>query len=253
VTGEPSAADVEQLLGDVRAGLHEIVTCVEAICRAAEAALAGLPAAAAGGARTQVAELRWAAADVDSGLAELLAAPGDPALLRRAGAEWLNRVCAPVSRLVGVATLNAAQVDDHWTGTAAEAYRSTLPAQQAALAAVVATGQDVDATLAELAAALTKFWVAIGSACLATVFALAAALTSAGTLVGAPVAVGAGLAGMAALVTAGNSALSGLTDVVVVAATRSATLERRLADSGAFPMGAWPRSTTAIGRDWQIR
>lgn len=43
------------------------------------------------------------------------------------------------------------QADDHRTGTAATAYRNTLPAQQGALLAVKATSDDVDSVLNELA------------------------------------------------------------------------------------------------------
>jgi hypothetical protein len=63
------------------------------------------------------------------------------------------------------------------------------------------------------------------------------------------VAAATALAGVGALVAAGNSALSGLTDLVIVAAARGAALERRLADHTAFPLGGWPRSTTLAPAD----
>jgi hypothetical protein len=189
-------------------------------------------------------------------LGGMLTAAGDPEALRAAGAGWIDDVGAPVSRLVGAASDDVLETDDRWTGAAADAYRATLPAQQKALAAIVATCLEVDATLGDLAAAITEFWIAIGTACLGLVLALAGALGTAATVVGAPAAAGIALAGVGALVAAGSSALSSLGDITTAATARGAALDRRLADSSAFPLGAWPRSTHGIStqaRDWQPR
>jgi hypothetical protein len=244
------------VLDRVRSALDEAAAHVDRIAGAVEAALAVLPADAAAGARAEVADLRGAFTDVVAQLGAMLAAAGDPAGLRAAGAVWTTAIGAPVSRLVGVASDDVLETDDRWTGAAADAYRATLPARQTALAAVVVTCLEVDATLGDLAAALTDFWIAIGTACLALVLALAGALGAAATVVGAPAAAGISLAGVGALVAAGSAALSSLSDITAAAAAHSAALERRLADSTAFPLGRWPRSTTGIGtepRDWRVR
>lgn len=237
--------DLDVVLDGVRAGLDEAAGHVDAICRAADAVLAG-PG-------PEVADLRQSFAVVTQQLTGMLDAAGDPAALRAAGTAWVGAVCGPVSRLVGVATDGVLQTDDRWTGRAADAYRATLPAQRGALAAIVAVGQELDATLHELADAITRFWIAIGTACLGLVLALAGALGSAATVVGVPAAAGLALAGVGALVGAGSAALSSLTDITLAAATRGAALDRRLADDTAFPLGAWPRSTAAAPGDWQIR
>jgi hypothetical protein len=244
------------VLDRVRAALDGAAAHVDAIACAVEAALAGLPADAAAGARAEVADLRRAFAGAVSQLGAMLAAAGDPAGLRAAGAVWTAGIGAPVSRLVGVAADDVLETDDRWAGVAADAYRATLPAQQTALAAVVATCLEVDATLGDLATGITDFWIAIGTACLGLVVALAGALGSAATVVGAPAAAGISLAGVGALVAAGSAALSSLGDVTAAAAAHGAALHRRLADSTAFPLGGWPRSTTGIGADprgWQLR
>jgi hypothetical protein len=243
-----AAVDLDALLDDIRSGLGRAVACADRIGCGVETVLGGLP----GGAGADVADLRSSVAAVDAQFATMLAAAGDPAGLRATGTRWLDQVSGPVSRLVGIASVNVTEADDHWTGAAADAYRGTLLAQQAALTAIVATAQDVDTALDDLAAAITRFWIAIGSACLAMVVALAGALVAAGTLAGAPVAAAAALTGVAALIASGNAALSSLTDVTLDAAARGAALERRLADGSAFPFGSWPRSTTDISTDAQV-
>ena len=261
MTAAPQAVELRTVLDGIRTGLGEAVACVEEIARAVETALAVVPDPAAGGVRAEVAALRRGVGDVHARLTAFTEAAGDPAGLRAAGAAWVERISAPVSRLVGVATPNVMQTDDRWTGVAADAYRAVLPAQQAALTAIAGIGHDVDAALTDLAAAITRFWIALGTACLLMVVALATALAAAGTVAGAPLAPAAALAGVGALVAAGNAGLSGLTELTVVTAARTVALERRLTDHSAFPVGAWPRATVSTdasvtdgdGSDWVIR
>jgi len=251
-----AARDLAAVVAGVGATLDQAAAHVDALCGTVAAALDALPAAVAGDARAQLADLRQAFTGVVAQLGGMLAAAGDPDALRAAGAAWTGEVGAPLSRLVGVASDDVLETDDRWAGPAADAYRATFPTQQTALAAVVATCQEVDATLGDLAAAITNFWIAIGTACLGLVLALAGALGSAATVVGAPAAAGMALAGVGALVSAGSSALSSLGAVTTAATARGAALDRRLADSSAFPLGAWPRSTHGIStraRDWQPR
>ncbi len=251
---EPTGGELAPVLDDVRAALAEAAGYVDRICCGVETVLAAAPAGV--GAAAEVSGLRAAFADVTADLGAMLVAPGDPAVLRAAGRAWVDEVGAPVSRLVGVASDDAQETDDRWTGVAADAYRAVLPAQRTALAAIVALCQEIDDALNVLAAAIMKFWVAVATACLGLVLALAGALGSAAPVVGPPVAGAIALAGVTALVTAGSSALSGLSEITLTAADRSAALARRLADSTAFPHGAWPRSTGGIStepRYWQAR
>jgi hypothetical protein len=239
---------LDGVLDRVRTGLADAGGYVDDICRAAEIAL-GATGSSAGG---DAARLRQAFTAVADRMNALVLAAGDPEALRAAGAAWIDDVARPVSALVGAATDDVLQTDDHWRGAAADAYRATLYPQQKALAAVVATGQQIDAELEDLAAAILRFWIAIGSACLGLVIALAGALGSAATVVGAPASAGLALAGVGALVVAGNSALSNLTEITSAAAARAGALERRLADGTAFPEGRWPRSTSGISTDARV-
>jgi hypothetical protein len=264
MTATPTAhPDVAGVIGGIRAAIDQATDHVEEVISRVQTALGELPGTETGGARADLAELRRTFAGAVDWLDDLLLTAGDTTALRRAGAVWVDRIGATASGLAGVASLNIARVDDHWTGVAADAYRNTLPAQQAALAAIAFTSGEVDATLNDLASAIVRFWVSIGTACLGLVVALAGALGPAASVVGAPVATGMAIAGVGAMVTAANAALTILTDVTTAAAARSAGLERRLATDPAFPLGAWPRSTTDIstdasitdgdGTDWHLR
>jgi hypothetical protein len=191
-------------------------------------------------------------AGVTARMDTMLQAAGDPGALRRAGAAWVDDIAGPVSRLAGVVSPNLMESDDRWTGIAADAYRNTLPAQQAALVAIHACAVEVDVALNDLATAIVKFWVSVAVACLGLVVALAGAVASVATVVGASAGLELAIAGLSALVTAGTAALSSLTDITTDTAANAAALERRLSDSTAFPLGAWPRSTTEIGSDGSI-
>jgi hypothetical protein len=251
---EPATGGLAPVLDGVRAALAEAAGYVDALCRGVETVLVAAPGG--GGAAAEVAGLRAAFAGVTADVGAMLVAPGDPSVLRAVGRAWVDEVGAPVSRLVGVASDHVQETDDRWSGAAADAYRAVLPAQRTALAAVVALCQEVDDTLNHLAGAITRFWVAVATACLGLVLALAGALGSAAPVVGPPIAAAVALAGVTALVTAGSAALSGLSDVTLAAADRSAALARLLADSTAFPRGAWPRSTSGVSaepRHWQVR
>ena len=255
--------DLTAVLHDIRSGLGQAATLVDELVASVEAVLDGLPDAAVAGARAGLAELRRRFAEAVHRLDHLIATAGETTVLRRTGSAWVDGIGATTSRLAGVAALNITRVDDHWTGLAADAYRNTLPAQQAALSAITFTSHEVDATLNDLASAIVRFWVSIGTACVGLVVTLAGALGSAGTVVGVPLATGIALAGVGALATAGTAAISNLTDITTGAAARSAELERRLATDTAFPLGAWPRSTTEVspdasitdgdGSDWHLR
>jgi hypothetical protein len=247
--------DLPALLDGVRAALDEAARGVDALCGAVETALGTVPVATTSCVRAELVDLRQAIRSVAEHLRGLLRAAGDPTRLRATGAEWVGSVAGPVSAVVVVASDTVQQADDHWSGAAADAYRATFLPQRNALTAVVAACSDVDVTLTDLAAAVTAFWIAIGTACLGLVLAMAGALGTAASAVGAPAAAGIALAGVGALVAAGDKALSSLTTITATAAARSAALHRRLADDTAFPLGAWPRSTTALAGsvEWQVR
>jgi hypothetical protein len=256
--GGPTApgpdADLAALVAGVRDDVRTAADLVDAIVTGVEAALAALPdAAAVAVVRDDVAAFRGGFDRARAGIEHALTDYGQPALLRAAGAVWIRDVCGPVSRLSGIATTNTAEVDDRWTGPAADAYRGTLPAQAAAFAAIGGLGGEVDGALNDLASALQTFWTRFGTAVVTLVVTLWGARVAAVTGVGAVGGLAAGATAVVVFVGAAAVMLNSLSDVVTTVATRAAAVDRRLAVDPAFPLGAWPRSTTAISTDAALR
>ena len=239
-------ADIRTGIDDAHQGARDIVTGID---HSLQLLPAGTPVIAV---QAGIDELFGLLDDVHRQLADQLARAGDPDALRAEGAVWANRIGAGASRLAASTTLNGLQVDDHWTGTAATAYRNTLLPQNTALTAVKTAGDEIDAALNDLADAITTYWTVISTALLGLGVALVSAGWIAASGVGAPAAAGLGAAALAAFAGVLTAALIAVTAVANTAADLGAGLERQLSNDTAFPAGAWPRSVTSISGDGSI-
>ncbi len=163
---------------------------------------------------------------------------GSPSTLTSVADRWSLGVGSPVSARVGEADLGSLEVDDTWSGSAAEHYRQKVPLQKAALTGIKTTFTDgISTALKDLSLAILVFW----GACLAGIAALLVcaftAIASTATVFGAPAApfiLGGGIAIFAVAFWAANQ--------ILVAQARSANsvLTQKLADNTAYPGGAWP-------------
>lgn len=242
-------AEVRLRSGSVAAGVEALLAVAAVVPDAAE-----LP--------TLTAHLRELASAVVTGIRELVAQAGDPDGLRAAGTAWSAGIGSPAGGLAGVLSADHLRADDHWTGIAADAYRTTLGPQSAALAAVGAAGSDLHAVLHDLAESISTFWTSVAVEMAVLDVTLLAAAVTAATGVGAPVGVGAAVAALAAFAATLAATLFHLQSLTRDARSRAALVARRVADDVAFPRGAWPRSTTDLadgsvtdgdGSDWEPR
>lgn len=242
------AGRLSDLLDDVEQEIRAAEATVGAIGRGVGAVLDQLPGDLVDGVRRSAADLQRLFAEQAATLRELLARAGDDVALLAAGSSWSDRIGGVARGLAAQVAPDSVRAADHWTGTAADAYRGTLPAQQAALAAIGATAEEVDATLTGLADALLAFWSAILRSLI--VLDLGLATAAAGTATGVGTAAGLTHAVATVLVfDAEVTAASGsLTGAVTEAESRGRELDRRLSAGTAFPGGAWPRSTTSLPR-----
>ena len=247
-----SAADLETTLAAVRDTAGEAQRAVDTVIAAGEAALRVLPDVFGHELQAALARLRRMFDDAMADLAALIAQAGSPEALRAAGAVWSGEIGGMVSRLAGLATLNGIRADDQWSGAAAEAYRNTLPVQQSALTSVKAVGDEIDTTLNDLASAIIRFWLAVAVALVGFVVAVASAVATASTVVGAPVGATIAITAVGATAVAVNEALTDLTTITTDIRDQAAGLQRRLSNDTAFPAGRWPRSTTPISGDGSI-
>jgi hypothetical protein len=253
MTAPTTAADLTAALDDIRTGIAEATKGINDIVHGINSVLALLPDVVVARIRHDVAEMRRLATEQFRWVEERLALAGSPDTLRRVGSTWTTQIGAPTGEFAAASSWNTMQADDHWTGIAANAFRNTLPAQQAALIAVKATSDDVDKVLNDLAGAINKFWAALAGALITLVTAVISAAVAAGTVVAAPAAAGFAVAALVAFAGFVVMALTSFTDVSNQCATSAAELERRLNNDDAFgPGGAWPRSTTEISGDGSI-
>lgn len=254
MTAPPApAGEVTVLVSHVQDGIGTIADAVNTIIDGVNSVLQLLPPGfPVDGIRAGVDEMTRLFNEKVAELDELIAYAGDDGALRAAGSAWADDVGATTSRLAGHATLNGVRSDDHWTGMAADAYRNTLIPQNTALTTIKTIGDEIDATLNDLAGAITTFWVAVLTALGALEVAVLAAAAGAATVIGAPVAAGVVIAAVVAFAGALLAAVTACTDIANDTCNRSAELERRLSNDTAFPAGSWPRSTTPISGDGSI-
>ena len=241
------ADDLPAVIDTVRGGVDQATDLVNGVLTGARAVLAQLPPDAAGGVLADLGRLEQSFADTMTGLGEFLSSGGDPAALRAAGSAWATEIGGAAGRLAGFATLDATAGDDHWSGDAATAYRNALPPQQLALTAIKTAGDEVDATLVDLANAVMKFWISVALAFASLVAALLASAAGAATVVGAPVAVAACIASIGVFATALTGMINALTELTNDIHKRVHELDRRLQFDTAFRGGAWPQSAAISG------
>ena len=109
--------------------------------------------------------------------------------------------------------------------------------QQSALTSVKAVGDEIDTTLNDLASAIIRFWLAVAVALVGFVVAVASAVATASTVVGAPVGVTIAIAAVGATAVAVNEALTDL-----------ATITTDIRDQAAGPAAAARQRHRVPGR-----
>jgi uncharacterized protein YukE len=244
-----AADDLSGLLSDIEDAITAAEATMGFIDASIRSVLDQLPGWLVDGIRAGLAELQRTFIEKMVEIRGWMAHRGNPGALRGWGAAWRDEIGAAASRAASFSLLNGVSADDHWTGAAADAYRNTLPAQQAAAVALKTAADEVDAALNELANAIATFWGAIGIAMVSLGVGLISAGLSLGSGPAAPIGLGIAVTALSLFAGASTAAMSALIDISNDAATRSAELERRISNDVAFPAGAWPRSTTPISAD----
>ncbi|HEX3647950.1 MAG TPA: hypothetical protein VHV49_05945 [Pseudonocardiaceae bacterium] len=186
---------------------------------------------------------------------QFFAEPGSPSALKQAAQAWENTVSKTISNVTGTLSTDQLQAENDWQGQAANAYKSTIPSQTAALNSVQGIADQLNSSLNNLAGAVIAFWVAIGAALLTFIVGLVAAIAACCTVVGTPagIAAAAGVIGVVlALVT---TAILTLTSYLNSISTEQSSLAQKLNDNSTFPNGKWPVSTSDMADDhggWQV-
>ena len=156
--------------------------------------------------------LHWVIAKVDKLWSELCAkmtelfdwfrktlpAPGNPILLHQIGQAWNTALGLPAHKRSNEVDSDALLVDDTWTGTSAEAYKSHIDDQRGALNSVGTVAGAIASAMNTMKTGIWSFWIGVGVALIAFVGGLISVATATGTIVGIPVALALGIATAAA-------------------------------------------------------
>ncbi|WP_157408535.1 hypothetical protein [Actinoplanes sp. N902-109] len=238
-------AKMETLLKDVERHVGTIFT-------GGNRAAAILPGGLGDGVHDLLVKLRDLVSKFFEETAKLLLNPGWPFGLLDAAGSWTDTVGGPISELSAKVSPDQLRIDNYWTGPAADAYASVLPAQQKALEAIKTATDSIDTQLTTLAIGIFALWGAVILAVVQYVAQLAAEAAAAATVVGAPegaAAAGVSTAATISLVAAATTAFIAYVGVVV---TTMRSINQTLQAGAGFPDGNWPKATTSDFSDGSL-
>jgi hypothetical protein len=173
----------------------------------------------------------------------ILSDMGSPATLWATADAWSEWVGSQVSGQVQVADAGLLEVDDDWSGTAADAYRQTLPLQKSALDKIKSGLADgIASALADVARGIVTFWGGLIVALAALVVGIVGGIASAATIFGLPAAP---FIGAAAGLAASASIITGCEFLKAACSSAHSSLRQKLADNSAFFEGHWPPAAQA--------
>jgi hypothetical protein len=132
--------------------------------------------------------------------------PGNPFRLHSVGLEWNTKLGQPTHKRAGDIDSDELLVDDSWTGTSAEGYKSHIGDQQAALTSVAGLAGTVMSAMNTMKTGIFAFWAGIVVGFIALLGGIVGAVTATGTVVGIPVGVALGIAAVAAFAAAAAAA-----------------------------------------------
>jgi predicted PurR-regulated permease PerM len=181
--------------------------------------------------------------------------PGSPSALKQAAQAWENTVSKVISNVTGSLSTDQLQAENDWQGQAANAYKSTIPSQTAALNSIKGIADQVNTSLNDLAGAVIAFWVAIGAALLTFIVGLVGAIAACCTVVGTPAGIAAAVGVIAVVLGLVTTAILTLTSYLNSVSAEQASLGQKLNDNSTFPNGKWPVSTSDMSDDhggWQV-
>lgn len=172
---------------------------------------------------------------------------GDPLKLRDVGKKWSQTIAAEASTTGGHFVSSNLPTHEEWGGIAAEAYHGMVTPQKNALDETNVVANKVQEVLDNMATGILTAWSGVLVAVTSFATKILAAAITAATGVGAPAAVGLAVAAvseLAGLITTIFTTLGAYIGSTVVPSAR--TLNQTLTDNSAFPVGAWPTTSSAL-------
>ena len=173
------------------------------------------------------------------GLTLIVGNLGDPGMLSSTASAWNTSVGGPVSAQVQVAELGNLDVDNAWTGTAADAYRERISLHKTALDKIKASMTDgLSSALDAVKTGIVIFWAAMVAALLTLIAGILGAVLSSATLFGIPAGI---FIAAGAFAIALGAIWGGGTKLKSDCSTARNTLEQKVINENTgFLGGHWP-------------
>lgn len=188
--------------------------------------------------------------EVFNEITKLFIERGSESALRTAGESWNEQVGHRTSTQAGLLTKEALEVDNKWTGDAAERYAEAVTAQGRALTQIKIITDTLQTTLNEIASGLHSFWTGIIVAFGIYVSLMALCIWGACTVVGA-------VPSLIAALTLSLSLLEIISklsnDFANTLEEKKAKIEQQATMDGQFANGDWPSAVANEMSDASVR
>ncbi|MCA1674551.1 MAG: hypothetical protein LC799_20970 [Actinobacteria bacterium] len=179
---------------------------------------------------------------------QLFEQPGNSDRLREAGVQWAEGIGNVLGDIAGTVSLDKLRTNIEWTGSAAEAYRATVPAQGEALTGLKDLAIEMRSSLDSLAESIDNFWLAMKIVFVTFVVAIVGAVVAAATVVGIPAAIGVVLAAVAACVGLITATIVALDSHIDTVQNQQTAIQQQVRDVGT----EWSRSNVAAMSDASV-
>ncbi|HEY8721634.1 hypothetical protein [Pengzhenrongella sp.] len=176
-------------------------------------------------------------------IGEILGNMGDPGALSDMSTRWNADVGAPVSAKVQVADAGNLEVDETWSGKAADNYRQRISLHKTALDKVQSTiAVGMSSALDTVKTGIWTFFGCLLGALASLVVGILGALASTATILGIPAGI---LIGAGAFLVAAAAVFTG--GILLKSSCQSAlnALQQKVGDNSGFLDGRWPKGALA--------
>lgn len=179
---------------------------------------------------------------------QLFEQPGNSDRLKEVGEQWVTSIGNVLGDIADTLSLDRLRTNFEWTGSAAEAYKATVPAQGQGLNNLKDLAVEMRGSLDSLADSIDSFWLAMKIVFVGLLVAAGIAIAGALSVVGIPAAIAVILGAAAAAITAVGYTISALNAHVDTIETQQSAIQQQVHDVGA----EWSPSNIAAMSDASV-
>lgn len=174
--------------------------------------------------------------------------PGNSDRLKEVGEQWVTSIGNVLGDIADTLSLDRLRTNFEWTGSAAEAYKATVPAQGKALNGLKDLAVEMRGSLDSLANSIDTFWLTMKIVLVGLLVAIVIALVAAIGVVTIPEAIGVILGAVAAAITVIATTIAALNSHIDTIETQQSAIGQQVHDVGA----EWSPSNIAAMSDASV-